>query len=78
MALSTLTGKGQTTIPKSIREHLDLKPGDRLEFIIDRDGRVVLLPATLDVADLAGALPRPDKALSVDAMDRVIRQRAGR
>lgn len=29
---STLTEQGQTTIPKMIREHLDLKPGDQIRF----------------------------------------------
>lgn len=44
MALATITSKGQTTIPKSIREHLRLKAGDRIEFIIDKEGRVELYP----------------------------------
>ena len=29
---STLTEKGQTTVPKMIRDHLDLKPGDQIRF----------------------------------------------
>jgi AbrB family looped-hinge helix DNA binding protein len=41
---STITVKGQATIPKAIREHLALKPGDRVKFFVHPDGSVVLLP----------------------------------
>lgn len=41
---SAITQKGQATIPKVIREHLGLKPGDRVKFFIHPDGTVVLLP----------------------------------
>ena len=41
---SAVTSKGQATIPKAIREHLGLKPGDRLKFFMHPDGSVVLLP----------------------------------
>ena len=41
---SALTVKGQATIPKPIREHLGLRPGDRIKFFVHPDGTVVLLP----------------------------------
>ena len=41
---SAITSKGQATIPKLIREHLGLKPGDRLKFFMHPNGSVVLLP----------------------------------
>ena len=41
---SALTTKGQATIPKAIREHLHLRPGDRVKFFVHPDGSVVLLP----------------------------------
>jgi len=41
---STITVKGQATIPKTIREHLGLQPGDRVKFFVHPDGSVVLLP----------------------------------
>jgi antitoxin PrlF len=41
---SAITIKGQATIPKVVREHLQLKPGDRVKFFIHPDGSVVLLP----------------------------------
>lgn len=39
---STLTVKGQTTIPKAIREQLRLRPGSRVKYFIHPDGTVVL------------------------------------
>ena len=41
---SAITVKGQATIPKAIREHLGLEPGDRVKFFVHPDGSVVLLP----------------------------------
>jgi AbrB family looped-hinge helix DNA binding protein len=40
---STITAKGQTTIPSKIREHLGLKPGDKISFMLRHDGQVVVL-----------------------------------
>ena len=78
MSSSTLTSKGQTTIPKVIRDHLNLRPGHRIDYVVDEEGRVVLRPATYDIRDLAGALRRPgQKPLSVEEMNRVIRQANG-
>ena len=37
-----VTVKGQVTIPKPLRDHLGLRPGTRVDFAIDPDGRVVL------------------------------------
>jgi len=41
---SAITSKGQATIPKAIRDHLGVKPGDRVKFFVHPDGSVVLLP----------------------------------
>ena len=78
MAHSTLTAKGQTTIPKEIREHLKLQPGHRIEYVVDEVGRVVLRPATYDIRDLHGILERPGQpTVTVEEMNRVIRRRHG-
>ena len=78
MSTSTLTSKGQTTIPKDVRKQLNLHPGDRLEFVIDEDGRVLVLPASIDASELAGMLKPPVRPISVDDMNRAIRKRGGR
>jgi len=38
MATSSVTVKGQVTIPKEIRERLGIRPGDRIEFLDAADG----------------------------------------
>ena len=54
--VSTLTSKGQTTIPVEVRRHLRLKPGDKVEFVIDEQGNVHLRPVRYPtVASLSGA-----------------------
>ncbi len=78
MSTSTLTSKGQTTVPKDVRRHLGLKPGDKIRFLVEDDGRVVVLPATLHLRDLRGSLPKPPKTVSADQMNAAIRKRAGR
>lgn len=52
---SAITVKGQATIPKAIRKHLRLKPGDRVKFFLHPDGSVVLLPK-LPASALRGML----------------------
>ena len=39
---TTLTSKGQVTIPKRIRDELQLLPGAAVEFSVNGDGEVVL------------------------------------
>lgn len=71
-----ITIKGQTTIPKKIRAHLKIQPGDKIDFVIDNNGKVVLEPATLDVKELEGILHKPGmKAVSVEEMKKAVRKR---
>jgi antitoxin PrlF len=53
---STLTSKGQTTIPKAIRDSLKMKTGDRMTFTLMPDGVVLMRVKNKRVADLAGLL----------------------
>lgn len=77
MTIATLTSKGQTTIPKQVREHLKLNPGDKLDFVIESGGRVVIRPAKLDVRELKGLLKRRDgKVLSIEEMNAAIAKAA--
>ena len=78
MSASTITSKGQTTIPKDVRDRLHLKPGDRVEFVVRDDGTAVMMPATLSVASLRGILPPPRKPVTIEEMNQVIRRRARR
>jgi antitoxin PrlF len=41
---STISSKGQVTIPQEIRKRLGLEPGDRVEFVVE-EGRTIVRPA---------------------------------
>jgi antitoxin PrlF len=64
---SAITAKGQATIPKAIREHLRLKPGDRVKFFVHPDGSVVLLPK-LPVSALRGIVRPPRRPVTIEEM----------
>jgi len=75
MPKATITSKGQITIPKSVRERLHWKSGDRLDFTVDPAGRVVVELAAGDVRELRGMLHRPGRdSVSVEEMDEAIRR----
>ena len=76
MALATLTNKGQVTIPKSVRDSLRLHPGDKLEFVINKNGEALFRPVTRRVDDVFGRLRKPErKPVSVEQIDAAIRQK---
>ncbi|PTE20140.1 AbrB family transcriptional regulator [Cereibacter changlensis JA139] len=77
MPESTLTSKGQTTLPAEVRRALDLAPGDRLRYVI-LDGGEVRLVKTRAVAGIAGMLHRAHRApVDLGAMDEAIAGGAG-
>jgi len=73
---SAITVKGQATIPKAIREHLQLKPGDRVKFFVHPDGSVALLPK-LPASALKGIVRRRRRQpVTIAEMNRAIREGA--
>jgi AbrB family looped-hinge helix DNA binding protein len=72
---SAITVKGQATIPKAIREHLHLQPGDRVKFFVHPDGTVVLLPK-LPASALKGILARPRRPVTLQRMREAIAEGA--
>jgi antitoxin PrlF len=54
MATGTLTSKGQITIPHEIREALQLRKGQRMDFRVDAQNRLIVQPLTQDVRKLKG------------------------
>jgi antitoxin PrlF len=68
---STLTSKGQTTIPKGIRDKLAMKSGDRMTFTLMPDGTVVMRVKNKTIQDVAGMLRRKGrKPLRVGRLSR--------
>ncbi len=70
MAESTLTAKGQTTVPANVRAQMNAAPGTRLVWTVAPDGTVVVRAKTKSVLDLAGALKAPKgKRVTVEQMN---------
>ncbi len=78
MITATITSKGQITIPKNIRDHLDLHAGDKISFIEDEDGSINLVPVKKPLSALKGLVPKPKTAVSVEDMNNAIKHKAGR
>lgn len=66
---SAITSKGQATIPKVIRDHLRLKPGDRVKFFVHPDGSVVLLPKR-PASALRGIVKPSSRRVTIGDMSR--------
>jgi len=69
-----LSSKGQVTIPKAVRDRLQIKPGDRFKFFFHPDG-VIILPR-IPTARLKGMIPKPAKPVSLEQIDRAIEEGA--
>jgi antitoxin PrlF len=68
---ATLTSKGQTTIPKAIRDSLHMKTGDRMTFTLMPDGVVIMRMKNKHVSELAGVLQKKGrKAVPVEMLSR--------
>ena len=71
MQESTVTAKGQTTLPKDVRTALSIKPGDKLRYIL-LGGEVRILKVQT-VRSLQGVLKRPRQVpVSLSAMEEAI------
>jgi AbrB family looped-hinge helix DNA binding protein len=71
-AVPTPPSGGQTTIPKAIREALQLRPGDRVELILE-DDQVMLRHAGADLTALDGMIDRSDRdPVSIETMNDAI------
>ena len=80
MAEATITSKGQITVPKAVREALRVAAGDRLEFVINERGEVMIHPLRKDVRRLSGILKRPgQRPISVEEMNEgILESHAGK
>jgi AbrB family looped-hinge helix DNA binding protein len=71
--IGSITSKGQTTVPKEVRDRLGLAQGARIEWVVEGD-RAIVKPRKLRAVDLAGVLgpPPSGKSLSIEEMDEAI------
>ncbi len=78
MPTATVTSKGQVTVPKPIRDRLKLHAGDRLDFVLEEEGKVSLRKASIPIQELEGILHRADrKPVSLEEMKETVRRRFG-
>ena len=70
MIESSITVKGQTTLPKAVRESLAVKAGDKVRYVILNEG--VLIMPVRSTSRLYGSLKYDGPAVSLEAMDRAI------
>jgi AbrB family looped-hinge helix DNA binding protein len=76
MAQATLTTKGQVTIPKEVRDSLQLRSGDKIEIIITKDREAIIRPVSKKVDDIFGKLYKPGrKTISIEEMDQAVQAR---
>ena len=77
MLNSTITGKGQVTIPKKIREFLKVRTSDKIVFTPIEDGKVLITTRQILASALFGMLKHrsPARPVSLKEMDSAIRKR---
>ena len=73
MFYSKMTSRGQITIPIQFREILNIKEGEKVEFILKGE-QMIIIPINRDISSLKGALPKPAKVLSCNEMEKVIKK----
>jgi AbrB family looped-hinge helix DNA binding protein len=75
MFSTIITNTGQVTIPKEIRDYLNLETGSKVEFVIDENGIVKLIPLNIPVQRLSGILHRPGmKSATLEEMETAIKE----
>ena len=76
-AEATMTSKGQVTVPKAFRDRLNLKTGDKIEFV-EIDGKIMLNARNLRAVDLIGILgpPPSGRSLTIEEIDDAIAEAA--
>ena len=71
---SSITVKGQTTLPKAVRDSLAVKAGDKVRYVI-LDGRALMMPVR-PTSRLFGSLQYDGPPVSLEDMDRAIAEGA--
>lgn len=75
--VTTLTRKGQVTIPKEVRDALGLKPHDKIAFTVE-NGHATLRRAYLSLDEIAGSIPPLGRTISDAEMSEIVRDEVAR
>lgn len=73
----TVTAKGQMTIPKHVRDALNVKPGDKCYAWV-RNGEMIVVPRNKPLSELAGFMGKPpfENEATLDQIDAAIEEEA--
>ena len=75
--LATITSKGQVTVPKNIRDQLNIQAGTQLDFTLNNDGTICVRPLNRTALSIVGILKRPgQKAVTIEQMNDTIAEAA--
>ena len=77
MSMSVLTKKGQTTIPKDIRNFLNLAPNDKILYLMEGK-KVVIKPLKGNILDLKGSVKIKDKPIDLKNLSSETKKRVAR
>ncbi len=76
MSQTTITSKGQITIPKDVRNVLHLKSGSKVDFFITDNGEAIMRPLSKTTEEVFGILSSPKrKKVSVKEMERRLKNK---
>ncbi len=70
--ISTITSKGQITVPGAIRKKFNFNTGDKVDFIEDGSGNIILQPVKKSIKDLKGLIVKPQKKITLEDMQKAI------
>lgn len=74
MPLAKISSKGQITLPKEVRDGLEVGAGDRVEFVKLSNNRFEVIAVTRDVTSLKGLFGQPNKVVTIEEMNEAISQ----
>jgi antitoxin PrlF len=72
---STMTTKGQVTIPKVVRDALGVRSGDRVAFYVHANGSVTVQAETVDLLSLCGSITPGRRGVTIEDMQDAIRRK---
>lgn len=75
--ITTITKKGQVTIPQIVREKLQIGYGDKVEFTFNKEGQVVMQPVRADLESLYGILEKEKPKLEIEEQRKATRDWIG-
>ena len=72
---ATVTSKGQITIPKEVRERMDIEEGEKVLFRFDEDGSLRLVVVPSDPMERFDRVRERARGLDVDVQELIDRER---